>query len=215
MNNLLYKEFKLAIHPTAYIFLPLAAMLLIPNYPYYVAFFYQTLGIFFIFLSGNTTNDVFFTALLPVRKKDAVTARFTMVVILELAQVAVGIPFALLRYRILPAENMAGMEANAALFGLVLLMFATFNAVFLPGFYKTGYKTGTPYMIACAAMILFVAASEAIIQLTPALKQALDTISPTYLPQQLAVLALGIVGYALITFAAYSVSVKRFQRLDL
>lgn len=215
MNNLLRKEFKLALHPTAYLFLPMAAMLLIPNYPYYVAFFYQTLGIFFIFLNGNTTNDLFFTALLPIRKKDSVAARFATVILLELAQVALAVPFAIMRYRINPAENLAGMEANPALFGLVLLMFAIFNIVFLPGFYKTGHKTGTPFLVACAAMLLFVGAAEAAIQLTPGLKQALDTVTAAYLPQQLAVLALGVVGYALLTAVAFSLSVRRFERLDL
>lgn len=215
MNNLLYKEFKLALHPSAYLFLPMAAMLLIPSYPYFVAFFYQTLGIFFIFLNGNTTNDLFFTALLPIRKKDSVAARFATVIILELAQIILAVPFAFLRHRINPTENFAGMDANPVLFGLVLVMFAIFNVVFLPGFYKTGYKTGLPFLIACAAMLLFVGAAEAAIQFTPDLKRTLDTVSSTYLPQQLAVLAFGVVGYGLLTAAAFAMSVRRFDRLDL
>ena len=39
MKNLLYKEFRLAIHPSVYIFFALAALLLVPSYPYYVRFF--------------------------------------------------------------------------------------------------------------------------------------------------------------------------------
>lgn len=39
MKNLVYKEFRLAAHPTNYIFLSFAFMLLIPNYPYLVSFF--------------------------------------------------------------------------------------------------------------------------------------------------------------------------------
>ena len=39
MKNLLYKEFRLAIHPTVYIFFLLTALLLVPSYPYYVSFF--------------------------------------------------------------------------------------------------------------------------------------------------------------------------------
>ena len=46
MKNLLYKEFRLAIHPSVYIFFALAALLLVPSYPYYVSFFYLMLGIF-------------------------------------------------------------------------------------------------------------------------------------------------------------------------
>ena len=52
MNNLVYKEFRLAAHPTNYVFLSFAFMLLIPNYPYLVSFFYTTLGIFFMCLSS-------------------------------------------------------------------------------------------------------------------------------------------------------------------
>ncbi|NMB88618.1 MAG: hypothetical protein GYA17_09675, partial [Chloroflexi bacterium] len=69
MNHLLYKEFKLSVHLTSYLFLLLSLMLLIPNYPYYVVFFCQTPGIFFTFLAGNATNDVYFITLLPVRKR--------------------------------------------------------------------------------------------------------------------------------------------------
>lgn len=190
-------------------------MLLIPNYPYYVAFFYQTLAIFFIFLIGNTNNDIFFTALLPIRKKDAVKARFETVLILELLQIVISIPFALLRYKLLAAENMAGMEANPALFGLVFGMFGIFNIIFLPLFYKTAYKAGTPFLIACAAMIMFTIAAEAAINLIPAWKIALDTTVAAYLPQQAAVLAGGILLFALLNAIAYRTSVKEFEKLDL
>ena len=48
MKALIKKEFKLALHPTVPLFWLLSAMLIIPNYPYYVAFFYTTLGLFFV-----------------------------------------------------------------------------------------------------------------------------------------------------------------------
>jgi len=215
MKNLLYKEIKLSVHPTCYLFLALATMLLIPNYPYYVAFFYLTLGIFFTFLNGNTNNDVFFTALLPIRKRDAVNARFYTVVIFELLQVVVAVPFAILRKVILPAENLAGMEANAALFGLVFIMFGLFNATFLPMFYRTAYKTGVPFLVSCAAMTLFAGAAEAAINLVPGWKEVLDTMNPAYLPQQAVVLVVGVVIFTLLTILAYARSAKKFEGLDL
>lgn len=215
MRNLLFKEFKLSVHPTCYLFLPLAAMLLIPNYPYYVAFFYQTLGIFFIFMTGNTTNDIFFTTLLPIRKRDAVKARIETVLILELLQIVVSIPFALLRSSLIPAANLAGMEANPALFGLAFGMFGIFNVVFLPLFYQTAYKTGTPFLVACTAMTLFVIAAEVAVNLIPGWKTTLDTTAAVYLPQQAAVLAGGILLFALLNAIAYRKSVKEFEELDL
>ncbi len=215
MKNLFYKEFKLSVHPTCYLFLLLATMLLIPNYPYYVVFFYQTLGIFFIFLNGNTTNDITFTTLLPIRKRDAVKARFYTVIIFELLQIIVTIPFAILRNVLNPAENLAGMEANIALFGLVFMMFGIFNIVFLPMFYKTAYKTGIPYLISCAAMILFVIIAEVAINLLPTLKVTLDTTNTVYFPQQMIVFLIGIILSVLLTAFAYAMSVRQFEKLDL
>ena len=40
MKNLMRKELVLAMHPASVLFLLLSAMLLIPNYPYYVICFY-------------------------------------------------------------------------------------------------------------------------------------------------------------------------------
>ena len=51
MKALLQKELRLAMHPAALLFLALSALLIIPNYPYYVTFFYTTLGIFFYLLN--------------------------------------------------------------------------------------------------------------------------------------------------------------------
>ena len=46
MKNLMRKELLLAMHPASMLFLLLSAMLLIPNYPYYVICFYTCLGTF-------------------------------------------------------------------------------------------------------------------------------------------------------------------------
>lgn len=215
MKNLIIKEFKLSVHPTNYLFLALAAMLLIPNYPYYVVFFYQTLGIFFIFLNGNTNNDIFFTTLLPIRKSDVIKARFYTVIICELLQIFVSIPFVIMRYYLIKQQNMAGMEANAALFGLVLIMFGIFNTVFLPMFFKTGYKTGVPFWAACFAMMVFVVVAEIIINIFSVCKTALDTIDKVYFLQQMAVLFIGIFIFALLTGYGFFQSKMLFNKLDL
>ena len=62
MLNLLRKELRLAVHPTSWIFLGLSLMLLIPSYPYYVAFFYTGLGIFFTCLSARENQDISYIA---------------------------------------------------------------------------------------------------------------------------------------------------------
>ena len=62
MKNLMRKELVLAMHPASVLFLLLSAMLLIPNYPYYVICFYTCLGTFFICLTGRENRDIEFTA---------------------------------------------------------------------------------------------------------------------------------------------------------
>ena len=76
MKNLLYKELRLSLHPTMYLFLAMPAMLLIPSYPYYVAFMYTCLAVYFTFLFAREQNDIFYTAMLPIRKTDVVKAAF-------------------------------------------------------------------------------------------------------------------------------------------
>ena len=73
MKTLLYKEFKLAVHPLCYIFVILFPfMIFIPNYPLFVAFIYVVFCYFILFLGSNKgqqSNDLLYTTLLPVRKK--------------------------------------------------------------------------------------------------------------------------------------------------
>lgn len=46
MSKLLKKEFLLSMHPITPLMLALSAMVMIPNYPYAVMFFYMTLAAF-------------------------------------------------------------------------------------------------------------------------------------------------------------------------
>lgn len=65
MKTLLQKELRLALHPTAPLFLCLSAMLLIPNYPYCVVFFYTSLAVFFICLTGGKITTCSTPAFFP------------------------------------------------------------------------------------------------------------------------------------------------------
>ena len=99
-SRLLKKEFVLAMHPTVPLFLAMAAMVLIPNYPFTVIFFYMTLGIFFTCLQGRENNDVFYSVSLPVEKRDIVKARLLFACIVETAQIVLVSFFAM--FRLLP-----------------------------------------------------------------------------------------------------------------
>lgn len=215
MKKLLMKELRLALHPTNVIFLLFAAMLLIPSYPYYVAFFYTTLGVFFTCLTGRENRDIEYTMLLPVRRADVVRARILLTVLLEAAQVLLSIPFAVLNRRLYPLGNMAGMEANVALFGLVLVMYGLFNVVFFPLYYGNPNKIGAAFLLGGLAEGAFIVLAELAVHLVSFVRRYLDTADPTYLASKLAVLAIGVALFAALTLLAAKLSERRFERFDL
>jgi len=216
MANLLYKEFKLAVHPTTFIFLSFGMMLLIPSYPYYVAFIYTCLSIFFLFLSGRENKDVLYTVALPIRKRDVVKARVAAVALIELAQILVAVPFAIVSVRINPnGSNLAGIEANVAFFGFVFLMFALFNIIFIPIFYKTAYRAGVAFLFAGVATALLVVALESLVWIPTPLRAYLDTTAAGMMVRQLPVLAGGIAVWVLTLLLAYRVAAGSFERVDV
>ena len=216
MKNLLYKELRLCLQAPAVLFLILSAMLIIPNYPYYVTFFYTGLGIYFCCLSGRENNDIYYTLTLPVRKRDAVTARFLLAVLLEAAQLLIAVPFAFLRQSFSSlGGNAVGMDANVALFGLSMLMLGLFNLTFFTAYYRDPRKVGAPFLKGSVVVFLFIVAAEACAHAVPFFRDKLDTMHGAFLPEKLAVLAAGLVLWALLTLLAWKTSVRRFEKLDL
>ncbi len=215
MRNMLLKEFKLAMHPTAIIFLSLSAMLMIPNYPYYVTFFYTGLAVFFMCLNGRENYDILYSISLPVRKKDIVKARFLFVVILQLLQIAFAIPFAIIRQKLPVPSNQVGMEANFAFFGLAFVMLGIFNLVFFCIYYKDINKVGKAFLLSSIAVFVYMAVVETCTHLVFFAKNCLDTKDPYYLKEKLIVMAIGILIYIIATALAYRKSVRNFEALDL
>ena len=214
MRTLLRKELRLALHPTAPLFVALAAMVLIPNYPYEVIFFYLCLGVFFICLTGRENRDVAYSLLLPIPKGAIVTGRIALTVCLQLAQLAALIPCVALRYALMGGENLAGLDAGVALFGLGLALFGLFNLAFFPAYYRNPDKVGRPFLYGCLAMFVGMSADMAAVFALPFARDVLDTPDPAHLPEKLAVLLAGALLYAAATWAAWRVSRARFVRTD-
>lgn len=217
MKDLLYKEFRLAIHPSVYFFFLLSALLLIPAYPYYVSFFYLMLGIFLTFKTNRAENDIFFSTLLPVRKRDAVRARVLSAALLELANLLIAVPFAVLSAKINPVGgNNAGIEPNVAFFGLSFLMYGGFNLVFFPIFYKTGRSEGKAFFWGGVFTFVYIMVAEALAQYIPSPVSAyLDTLEKHAQLRQLPVLIGGIVLWVFFTYLSAKISADRFEEVDL
>ena len=139
MKTLLYKQLRLVCHPMTPVFCLFGAMLLIPNYPYSVIFFYVTLGLFFTFLNMREQKDIYFSVLLPIRKRDTVRAAVVFAVLVEMLSMVITALFCLLSAKLQPGkDNAVGMDANLMLLGAGFVLYGVFNLVFFISQYRNG-----------------------------------------------------------------------------
>lgn len=215
MKNLLYKEFKLTIHPLFYTVSLLGVLLLIPTWPFFIALTYIFyISISNIFTNAKAQNDIGFTVMLPVRKRDIVKARCMSIIGVELLNLAVAVVFAIIRKRLYSHMNFF-LEPNIAFFGIAFIMYAIFNGIFFPMFYKTGYKIGIPVIVATIAALVFATGVELAVQFMPSINLALDSLNKNMLIWKLLTLAIGIIIFIVSSIITYKISAKRFEKLDL
>jgi hypothetical protein len=215
MKNLLYKEFRLVINPLCYLTVLFSALLLIPQWVYFVAMMYLLFIIVpNIFTNAKAINDTGFTMMLPVRKGDIVKARVVSIATLELIQVVSAAVFVILNMSLYPKGNFL-IDANIAYLGCVFMMYGIFNAIFFPMFYRTAYKIVWPIACALTTTILFAFVVEALVLSVPAAKHLLDGISGDALIRQIPVLGVGIALFVLMTTLACKKSMKNFEKVDL
>ena len=150
MNALLRKEMRLSASILSYLFIAFAFMTLLPGYPILCGVFFITLGIFQSFQNARETNDILYTALLPVAKRDVIKGKFLFVCFIEICALLVMGIAVVLRMTVLvnaPAyRSNALMNANLFALGMAFFFFALFNAVFVGGFFKTAYKFARPFV---------------------------------------------------------------------
>lgn len=216
MMKLLKKEFMLCMHPAAWAMLATGALALVPNYPYGVSCFYMALGLFFICLTARENHDAAYTLSLPVSRRDAVRGRMGLAVGLELAQLILSALMILLRVRFPDGgANAAGMDANLALPGQMLILFGAFNLAFFPAYYRDINRVGPPFVIGAAVMFLLILGDIVGSYTVPVLRDVLDTPGAAHPAAKLTFLAAGAALFAIMTALAERLAVKRFERADL
>lgn len=214
MTALLYKQLRLVCHPMTPVFCLFGIMVLIPNYPYTIIFFYVMLGLFFTFLNIREQKDIYYSAILPVPKRDTVKAGCVLVTLVELLSLAVLAPCALLAVRLQPGkDNRVGMDPNLALFAAGFLLYAVFNAVFLPSFYANGYKVGIAFLKAVIPTTLVMMVLEALPHF-PALTWLDDLDGATQL-RLLPVLVVSAVVYGVGMLLTFRKAAELYEKVDL
>ncbi len=213
--KLLKKELLLCMHPSAYMMLCLSAMVLIPNYPYSVAFFYMTLAVFFVCLSGRENHDATYTACLPVSRSEAVKGRICFACCLECSQIFACFLFIFLKRLIGTSPNEVGMDANIALLGEGFLVFGVFNLLFFPAWYRDISKVGKPFILASTTVFAYIAAAICSCYAVPFVRERLDTPDPEHMAEKLLFLAVCAAVYTVCTVFSLRCSSKKFEKLDL
>lgn len=210
--KLIKKDFRLAMHPTVPLMLLTAAMVTIPNYPYPVSFFYVALSIFFTCLLGRENRDIAFSLCLPVAKRDIVTARISFAAIIEL----ISLTLTAVMVSVIPYHaNAAGIDPNLALIGWGFIAYGVFNLVFFIMYYGNTDRVGVSFAVASTVMFLIVAFDVISTYAIPFFRDMLDTPDPDFILQKLIFAGAGLVFYIISFTVTRTVSVKKFEKLDL
>lgn len=213
--KMLAKEWKLCMHPTGYIMLLCTALILVPGYPYGVTCFYMGLAIFFINLTARENHDAAYTLTLPVSRRDAVRGRILFCTVLEIIDLLMMIPFILIKHAIGAPPNPAGLNAGVALIGQGCILFALFNMVFFPIYYKDINKPGKAFTFAAAAVFLWIILEIVGKYAVPFYRDVLDQPDPRCMTDKLLFVFGALVLFLAGTAWSIRFSTKKFEALDL
>jgi len=225
VKALLYKEFRLAMHPMCYVFVLLFPfMTLIPSFPLGVGFIYLLTAYPILFLGANKgqqSNDLLFSTLLPVRKKDIVLARIFTVIIMQLTYVLIMsalLPLAQLIQSSLASTSSKApqtpgftVNASASLLGFGIIGFALADLIFFPIYYKNGRSIVLSTLLTILGFVLYLAIFTLILPLALEGYRSFFTDTPwiqwVFLGGAIALSA----GLHLVT---YHVAARRLERVD-
>ena len=216
MRKLLLKELRLSASPLSYWFIIFGLMFLLPGYPILCGVFFVTLGIFQSFQSAREANDIVFSALLPVAKKDSVKSKYLFVCLIEICALLL-MAAVLLRMTVFGTaavyQQNALMNANLFALGAALMIFGLFNLIFVGGFYKTAYQFARPFLAYIIAAFLMIFLAEAV-HFFPG-RESFNAFGTEHLALQLALFGAGLILYLLLSLVSLKNAIRNFEKIDL
>ncbi|WP_135554392.1 ABC-2 transporter permease [Paenibacillus cymbidii] len=219
MYNLVKKDLKLGIQPFFFVFpLLLGLLMLIPSWVYFlVPLYFCWLTIPNMFSNFKTQNDLMFTAMMPVTKKDMVKARISVIVILEIMHIGWAAIFGLI-HDLLYANINVGyyfFAPTMGFWGLCMAMMAIFNIAFIPMYYKTAYKYGGALAVAVIAAMLFAGIVQWLGIRISSWSELFNVNVADHWVFHGTLLIAGIAIFAAFTLIAYGIAVKRFLKVEI
>ena len=226
MKALIYKELKLAMHPICYIFIILFPfMILIPSYPLGIGFIYVLTCYPILFLGANKgqqSNDLLYSTLLPVRKKDIVMARIITVIFMQIAFILVMtslypvariINNAIAQSAEKPSEYMIpglGLDSYVLLLAIALVGYAIADIIFFPIYYKHGKSIVMSTLFTILGFVVYIGVLTIGLPFIP----GLDILNNLHLCIQFTILIAAILISFGLHVVVYKVSSKRLEKVD-
>jgi len=224
VKNLIYKELKLSMHPVCWCFIFLfPLMVFIPGYPVAISYIYVMAAYPILFLGANKgqqSNDLLYSTLLPVRKKDIVLARIITVMIMQLiVSILVVALSPLAKYVLsLPAlQNAAKVPGLShsdigTVVAFSLLTFGICDFIFFPIYYHKGRSIVASSLLTIFTFAILIVTFTIILPTIPGLSAVLQN-NPWWLQIIFVVVALGI--SCLLHFGIYKVSSRLLEKVDM
>ena len=227
MKALLYKEFKLAMHPICYVFVALfPLMILIPSYPIAIGFIYLLSCYPILFLGANKgqqSNDLLYSTLLPVRKKDIVLARIITVVILQAVYMILMsclYPLAAMIQSSIKADDGKtlvpglGLNGFVSVLAIAIIGFAVADLIFFPIYYKKGKSIVMSTLLTILGFLVYLGVFTIAIPYIPGCEGYVKLLCESGVGIQFAFLGGALAISFLLHFLVYKISAKRLEQVD-
>ena len=229
MKALIYKEFKLAMHPICYVFIAMFPfMILIPSYPLAIGFVYVLSCYPILFLGANKgqqSNDLLYSTLLPIRKKDIVLARIITVLVMQLAFMLIMSALAPLAYYMQQnviiedsGEHLVSpgipLEGFVSLLGIAIIGFAIADLIFFPIYYKNGKSIVLSTLMTILGFIIYLGIFTIAFPYIPGFEWYGKFLWGSGLGVQFIVLGVAIVISFFVHLLTYKISAKRLEQVD-
>lgn len=214
MKNLLLKDLRIGVSPVFYVLTFVFGLLMfIPGWIYFlVPLYYAFVTVPNVLGGFRSSNDLTMSVLMPVRKKDIVKARMATFGILQFMHIVFAVIFAIFNNNIYKNWPFLFMRPNVAYFGIALIMYGIFNLIVFPIHYKTAYKYGFAVILGNIVLLVLATCVEvAYIRI----ETIGDYLSGPTDAVHLAILAGGIIIFAITGIIAYNMSVKNFEKVDI
>lgn len=226
MKALIYKELKLSMHPICYIFILLFPfMILIPSYPMGIGFIYVLACYPVLFLGANKgqqSNDLLYSTLLPVRKKDIVMARIITIILMQVAFIAITsalypltriINTNILQSAEHPEEYTVpglGLNSYVLLLAIAIIGYAIADLIFFPIYYKKGKSIVASTLLTILGFAIYIGVFTVALPYVP----GLEFLNNLHIGIQFGVLAGALVVSFALHLVVHKVSSKRLEKVD-